>query len=120
MPGITPTRQMEALESVAAALVRPQRGILAADESIATMSARLGAAGVAPTGENRRAYREMLVMTPGLNNGISGVILCDETLRQRQGDGRPFPAAVRDLGILPGDKSQTRGHGRSPGRPARR
>ncbi len=95
---------MEALESVAAALVRPQRGILAADESVATVSARLGAAGVAPTGENRRAYREMLVMTPGLNSGISGVILCDETLRQRLGDGRPFPAALRDLGILPGIK----------------
>jgi fructose-bisphosphate aldolase, class I len=68
------------------------------------MSARLSAAGVPPTGENRRAYRELLVTAPGLSGGISGVILCDETLRQRLGDGRPFPAALRDLGILPGIK----------------
>ena len=95
---------MESLESVASALVRPQRGILAADESIATMSARLAVAGVAPAEGSRRAYREMLVTTPGLSSGISGVILCDETLRQRLGDGRLFPAALRDLGILPGIK----------------
>jgi fructose-bisphosphate aldolase class I len=95
---------MERLESVASALVGPGRGILAADESIATMSTRLSAAGVAPTEENRRAYREMLVTAPGLSNGISGVILCDETLRQRLADGRPFPAALRDRGILPGIK----------------
>src|ERR1039458_5841785 len=56
-------RQMESLESVASALVRPQRGILAADESIATMSARLAAAGGAPAIGSRRAYREMLVTT---------------------------------------------------------
>jgi fructose-bisphosphate aldolase class I len=95
---------MENLESVASALVRPLCGILAADESIATMSTRLSAAGVAPTEGNRRAYREMLVTAPGLNSGISGVILCDETLRQRLSDGRPFPAALRELGILPGIK----------------
>lgn len=95
---------MKPLESVASALVGPLRGILAADESIATMAARLSAAGVIPTGENRRAYREMLVTTPGLSEGISGVILGEETLRQRLGDGRPFPAALRDLGILPGIK----------------
>ena len=95
---------MESLESVASALVRPGRGILAADESIATMSARLAAAGVVPAEGSRRAYREMLVTTPGLSGGISGVILCDETLRQRLGDSRLFPAALHDLGILPGIK----------------
>ena len=89
---------------------RTARGILAADESIATMSARLAAAGVAPTEENRRAYREMLVTTPGLSSGISGVILCDETLRQRLGDGRPFPAALGDLGLLPGIKVDQGAH----------
>src|ERR1022692_1225616 len=97
-------RQMESLESVASALVRPGRGILAADESIATMSVRLAAAGVAASAGSRRAYREMLVTTPALSSGISGVILCDETLHQRLGDGRLFPAALRDLGILPGIK----------------
>jgi fructose-bisphosphate aldolase, class I len=95
---------MEPLEAVASALVRPLRGILAADESIATMSSRLAAAGVTPTAGSRRAYREMLVTTPGLSGGISGVILCDETLRQRLRDGRPFPAALGDLGLLPGIK----------------
>jgi fructose-bisphosphate aldolase class I len=103
-------REMELLESVASALVRHPRGILAADESIATMSTRLAAEGVAPTEENRRAYREMLVTTPGLSGGISGVILCDETLRQRLGDGRPFPAALRDLGLLPGVKVDRGAH----------
>ncbi len=97
-------QRMERLVSVASALVRPLRGILAADESVATMSARLAAAGVAPTAANRRAYREMLVTTPGLSAGISGVILSDETLRQRLRDGRLFPAALHDLGILPGIK----------------
>jgi fructose-bisphosphate aldolase, class I len=93
---------MERLVSVASALVQSPRGILAADESIATMSARLAAVGVAPTAANRPAYREMLVTTPGLSSGISGVILSDETLRQRLRDGRLFPAALHDLGILPG------------------
>jgi fructose-bisphosphate aldolase class I len=95
---------MERLISVAAALVGPGKGILAADESIATMSSRLAAAGVPPSEENRRAYREMLVTTPGLSNGISGVILCDETLRQRTSDGRLFPAALADMGLMPGIK----------------
>ncbi|MBO0785692.1 MAG: fructose-bisphosphate aldolase, partial [Actinobacteria bacterium] len=95
---------MADLADTAAALVAPGKGILAADESIGTMSARLTAAGVAPTRENRRAYRELLVTAPGLASAISGVILCDETFRQRLGDGRPFPAALADLGLLTGIK----------------
>ena len=85
-------------------MVAPGKGILAADESIATMSARLTAAGVSPTEESRRAYREMLVSTPDLATGISGVILCDETLRQRVSDGTPFPEALASLGLLTGIK----------------
>lgn len=95
---------MADLAGTAAALVAPGKGILAADESIGTMSARLTAAGVAPTRENRRAYRELLVTAPGLASAISGVILCDETFRQRLGDGRPFPAALAGLGLLTGIK----------------
>lgn len=95
---------MQRLEAIAAALVRPPLGILAADESIPTMSARLAAVGAEATERSRRAYREMLVTTPGLGTGVSGVILCDETLRQRVSDGRGFPAAIRDLGMLPGIK----------------
>jgi fructose-bisphosphate aldolase class I len=96
---------MECLESVASALVRPLHGILAADEGISTMSARLAAAGVKPTEDSRRAYREMLVTTPGLSDGVSGVILCDESLPERLGDGRPLAAALRDMGMLPGIKA---------------
>lgn len=97
---------MRLVASAAAALVAPGKGILAADESVPTMSARLTAAGVAATQENRRAYREMLVTTPGLADGISGVIVCDETLRQHC-TGRTFPVALRELGMMAGIKVDT-------------
>ena len=74
--------------SAAAALAGPGKGILAADESLGAVSARLAAAGVAPTAANRRAYREMLVTTPGLAAGISGVILGEE---DPAGDPRACP-----------------------------
>jgi fructose-bisphosphate aldolase, class I len=95
---------MRSLRSCAAALVAPGKGILAADESVKTASARLAAAGAAPTGGHRRAYRELLVTTPGLAAGISGVILCEETLRSRLSTGETFPAALRDRGMLAGIK----------------
>lgn len=91
----------------AAELVGFGKGILAADESIRTMNARLQDAGVPPSEENRRAYREMLITTPDLTLGISGVILCDETFRQRLTDGRTFPEALNGQGILPGIKVDT-------------
>ena len=93
---------MNELVPAAAALVGPGKGILAADESIGTVSARLAAAGVAPTAANRCAYREMLVTAPGLAIGISGVILGAEAFRQRLRDGRPFPAALADFGLMTG------------------
>jgi fructose-bisphosphate aldolase, class I len=89
----------------AAALVAPGKGILAADGSSSTMSWRLAAAGVAATAANRRAYREMLVTTPGLAGGVSGVIVAAETLRQRLRDGRLFPAVLAELGMLTGVKA---------------
>jgi fructose-bisphosphate aldolase, class I len=95
---------MNELAATADALVAPGQGILAADESIPTMSARLERARVAPTEENRRAYREMLITAPGLGRGVTGVILCDETFRQRVAGGRPFPAALAGLGLLTGIK----------------
>ncbi len=91
----------------AAELIAEGKGILAADESVTTMNARLQLAGVAPGEDSRRAYREMLVTTPELNLGISGVILCDETFRQRLADGRTFPEALTDQGLLPGIKVDT-------------
>jgi fructose-bisphosphate aldolase class I len=89
---------------IAAQMVAPGKGVLAADESIATMSSRLERAGVEATAENRRRYRELLASTPGLADGASGIIFCDETVRQTFACGTPFAHAVRALGILPGIK----------------
>lgn len=98
---------MNICREAAARLMTPGKGILAADESISTMSARLRDAGVEPTEDNRRAYRELLVSTAGLADGISGIIFCDETLGQRFGDGTPVAQAVTALGMLAGIKVDT-------------
>jgi len=97
----------EALHETAQTMVSRPRGILAADESIGTMSSRLEKAGVEVSAENRRAYRELLVTTPDLQRGISGIILSDETFNQKLSDGNTFPLAVHNLGILPGIKVDT-------------
>lgn len=107
IPATGPTTARAELRTSAATLVSGGRGILAADESPRTMSHRLEAAGVAPTEENRRAYRELLVSGEDLAAGVSGVILCDETLRQHLADGRTFPAALADAGMLAGIKVDT-------------
>jgi fructose-bisphosphate aldolase class I len=98
---------MDQLAQAARALVATGKGILAADESIGTMSKRLEAAGVPASPETRRAYRDLLVTAPGLAESVSGVILCDETLRQSVADGTPFPQACAARGILPGIKVDT-------------
>jgi fructose-bisphosphate aldolase class I len=98
---------IETLHATARAMVSRPRGILAADESIGTMSSRLEKAGVPVSAENRRAYREMLVRTPELHRGISGVILADETFNQKLDDGQDFPLALHALNILPGIKVDT-------------
>jgi fructose-bisphosphate aldolase, class I len=95
------------LMRTAAELMTRGRGILAADESIATMSDRLRRAGAAPTAENRCAYRQLLVTTPGLSEGVTGVILCDETLRQSLPDGWSFPDGLTLRGLLAGIKVDT-------------
>jgi fructose-bisphosphate aldolase class I len=82
-------------------------GILAADESIKTMSARLEQAGIPATATTRRDYRELLLTADGLSESVSGIILADETFGQHLGDGRNFPDAARELGILPGIKVDT-------------
>jgi fructose-bisphosphate aldolase, class I len=96
--------KMADIARIAAKLVSSGRGILAADESVSTMNARLLAAGVPATRENRLAYREMLVTTPFLAEGVSGVIVCDETFRQRLAGGEPFPDALAARGMLAGIK----------------
>jgi fructose-bisphosphate aldolase class I len=92
------------LELIARALVAPGKGILAADESGGTIKKRFDAIGVESTEENRRAYRELLFTTPGVEDYISGVILFDETIRQSSADGTPFPQLLDSKGIIPGIK----------------
>ncbi|CAG1018067.1 fructose-bisphosphate aldolase, class I [Burkholderiaceae bacterium] len=94
----------EQLQATVAALVRPGRGILAADESGPTIAKRFKAIGVESTEENRRAYRSLLLATPGLDAYISGIILYEETLAQRADDGTPLPEVAARHGIVPGIK----------------
>lgn len=98
---------MPELQETAASLVAKPKGILAADESIATMSKRLEGAGVAASETTRRDYRELLLTTSKLETWIAGIIWCDETLRQRLTDGTPFPDACAARGIQAGIKVDT-------------
>ncbi len=95
------------LASVAKAMVARGRGVLAADESNATITKRFAALGIESTEENRRAYRDTLLSTPGIEEYISGVILYDETIHQSSADGTPFPKMLEQKGILPGIKVDT-------------
>lgn len=95
------------LERVANAMVAKGKGILAADESTSTCTKRFEKIGVPSTEENRRAYREMLFTAPEVAQWISGVILFDETIRQKTQDGVPFPDLLTKLGIIPGIKVDT-------------
>ena len=92
------------LNSIAKALVAPGKGILAADESSGTIKKRFDGISVESTEENRRAYREMLFTTPGLEEFISGVIQFDETVRQKSSDGTPLSELLASRGIIPGIK----------------
>jgi len=92
------------LEKTARAMVATGKGVLAADESSATCEKRFASVGVACTEENRRNYREMLFSAPGGQEFISGVILYDETLRQKTKDGIAIPEYLSKNGIIPGIK----------------
>jgi fructose-bisphosphate aldolase class I len=92
------------LESVARALVAKGKGILAADESMGTIKRRFDSIKIESNENNRRAYRELLFTTPGIEEAISGVILFDETLRTKASDGTPFPQLLTKKGIIPGIK----------------
>ncbi len=95
------------LEAVAKAMVAPGKGILAADESTGTIEKRLKSIQVENSEDNRRAYRDMLFTAKGLSQYISGVILYDETLRQKGVSGTPFVETLQKNGILPGIKVDT-------------
>ena len=92
------------LELTARALVAPGKGILAADESDGTIKKRFDSIDVESTEDNRRAYRELLFTTEGVEDYISGVILYDETIRQQSSDGTPFPELLASKGVIPGIK----------------
>ncbi|MBS1106473.1 MAG: Fructose-bisphosphate aldolase [Deltaproteobacteria bacterium] len=92
------------LESTAKSLVAPGKGILAADESTGTIKKRFDKIKVENTEDNRRNYREMLFTTKGCEEFVSGVILFDETLRQKASDGTPLAQILTSKGIIPGIK----------------
>ena len=95
------------LESVALTLVAEGKGILAADETIPTLTRRFDTLGIQSTEQSRRTYREMLFTSPGAAEFISGAIMYDETIRQKSSDGTPLAEALTVQGILPGIKVDT-------------
>ena len=92
------------LQSTIEAMVQKGKGILAADESNPTIAKRFKPIGVESTEESRRAWRNLLLATPGLGKHISGVILFEETLAQKADDGSPLPQLAQKNGIVPGIK----------------
>ncbi len=95
---------VESMVRTAHTVTGTDRGILAADESAPTIAKRFATIGLESTEERRRAYREILFTTAGLEKHIGGVILFDETIRQQAGDGTPFAQLLADRGIVPGIK----------------
>src|SRR5690606_33370131 len=102
--GLPPDMSIESLADTARAMVAAGKGILAIDESSATLARRFAEVGIHNSEANRRAYRELLLTAPGLGEWISGVILYDETIRQSTREGVPFARHLAGLGILPGIK----------------
>ena len=92
------------LNAIANAIVAPGKGIIAADESHSTIQKRFESIDVESTEDSRRAYRQMLFTTPGVSDFISGVILFDETIRQKADDGAPLVQILTQQGIMPGVK----------------
>jgi len=95
------------LRDTATLLVADHKGLLAIDESTSTCNKRFAELEIPQTEEARRNWRELIVTTPGLGEYISGVILFDETIRQRKKDGTPLVKAILDAGIIPGIKVDT-------------
>src|SRR5438128_12455972 len=92
------------MAETARAMVAPGKGLLAADESSGTCQKRFDSVKVECTEENRRAYRQLLFSTPGVEQYLSGVILFEETTRQKSNDGSTFPEYLQKKGIIPGIK----------------
>jgi len=97
----------QSLIDTARQLFADHKGLLAMDESDPTCNKRFAKLGIPQTVDARRAYRELIITTPGLGESISGVILYDETIRQQKKDGTPFLKILADVGIIPGIKVDT-------------
>ena len=95
------------LKDTAKLLFADHKGLLAMDESNGTCNKRFEKLGIPQTVEARRAYRELIVTTPGLGESIGGAILYDETIRQQKSDGTPFVKVLIEAGITPGIKVDT-------------
>jgi len=98
------------LGSTVQAMLAGDKGVLAMDESIPNCHKRFAALGIPQTEEMRRAYRDLIVTTPGLGDAISGAILFDETMRQKTKDGRLFIDILKKAGIVPGIKVDKGAH----------
>jgi len=94
----------EELSSTIQSIITPGKGILAADESVPTITKRFQALGIESTEETRRAYRSLLLTTKGAEEYLSGVILFEETLNQKADDGTPLAELLARRGIMPGIK----------------
>src|SRR4051812_16193761 len=99
---MTDQSQISELNKIAKAMVAPGKGILAADESEKTVGKRFAPINLENTGDNRRAFREMLLEAPGIGEYVSGVILHDETIRQKTASGKTFVEVLNSEGVLPG------------------
>src|SRR5215470_19977802 len=95
------------LENVAPTLVADGKGILAADETVPTLTRRFDTLGIKSSEQSRCAYREMLFTSPGAAEFISGVIMYDETIHQKSSRGTPLTESLAVQGILPGIKVDT-------------
>ncbi len=98
---------MSEIENIAKQMIAKGKGILAADESTGTMTKRLSSVNVESTSENRLRFRETLFSAEGMKNYIGGVILYDETIKQKTSSGKTVPELIKSFGSIPGIKVDT-------------
>ena len=95
---------MSEIENIAKQMVAKGKGILAADESTGTMTKRLSSVNIESTPENRLKFRETLFSSAGMKDYIGGVILYDETIKQKTSSGKTIPELIKSFGSIPGIK----------------
>src|ERR1700761_3678255 len=100
----TNVMHIDQLVTTAKQLMADNKGLLAMDESLPTITKRFDELGIAPTLENRRAYRELIVTTPRIGEYLSGAIMVEETVGQSTEEGVPFVEILRGQGVIPGIK----------------